>query len=216
MRKRQEPPSHILQIYQETPATQTGRKMLPEIPHRSNLYHYLYAIEASLAQECQGRGCPFCGSPLHHSDYMRKPRGGPDNLPEELMRRFSLCCSNRGCRRRVLPPSVLFMGRRVYWANVILVLVTVCQNKPQEYSKAALMSKFGMCRATLNNWITWFRDFFPHTDEWRSIRGLVHSSVSDSCLPFRLMNHFHVCCKGWQDAVIKCLELLAFGHKHAK
>lgn len=189
MRKRQEPPSHILQNTERLLQPKQAGKCYQNSPSFQSLS--LSFFHRSII----GKGMPEARLPVLRQPsppfgLHAQPRGGPDDLPEELMRRFSLCCSNRGCRRRVLPPSVLFMGRRGYRANVILVLVTVCQNKPQEYSKAALMSKFGMCRATLNNWITWFREFFPHTDEWRSIRGLVHSSVSDSCLPFSLNESF--------------------------
>ena len=43
---------------------------------------------------------------------MRKPHGGPADLSETFSLRHSLCCGREGCRRRTLPPSVLFLGRR--------------------------------------------------------------------------------------------------------
>lgn len=189
--------------------------MLPELCLRSNLYHLLHHIELSLALETQQKRCPFCGGPLHHSDYMRKPRGGPDDLPEILLTRISFCCGNRSCRRRVLPPSVLFMGRRVYWANVILVVVTLRQNKPREYSKAVLMRRFGMDRKTINQWIVWFREIFPNTDQWKRIRGRVSSCVSDDYLPSSLTNYFYELKKSWEHAIIGWLKFLASGYKHA-
>ena len=189
--------------------------MLPELSQNAKLYSLLLLIERDLVAQTIQAGCPHCGGPLHHSDYIRKPRGGPDDLPEELMVRNSLCCGREGCRKRTLPPSVLFMGRRVYWANVILVVVTLRQDKPQEYSKAALMDKFGMCRKTINKWIEWFRDIFPHTGQWQRIRGLVSVSVSDDELPSSLMHYFHGIEKSWQQAVISCLKFLSKGDNHA-
>jgi hypothetical protein len=57
-------------------------------------------------------------SKLHRSDYDRKPRGGP-----QWEVRFSFCCAQEGSRRRHIPPSVRFMGRRVY-AGLVVVLVS--------------------------------------------------------------------------------------------
>ena len=40
---------------------------------------------------------------------------------EEFVRRFSLCCGREGCRKRATPPSLRFLGRRVYLCAVVLV-----------------------------------------------------------------------------------------------
>ena len=70
--------------------------------------------------------------PLHRSDYPRKPRGGPA-LPAEQERRFSLCCAV--CRRRTTPPSVRFLGPKVYYGAVVILAaclaegVTECQRR---------------------------------------------------------------------------------------
>ena len=72
---------------------------------------------------------PFCGSPLHDAHYQRKPRGGPHDLQEAFEVRFSLCCGRPGCRRRVLPPSVRFWDRRVYWAPVLLLVSALRQGQ---------------------------------------------------------------------------------------
>jgi hypothetical protein len=40
---------------------------------------------------------------------------------ESFDRRFSLCCGREGCRRRATPPSVRFLGRRVYVGAVVIV-----------------------------------------------------------------------------------------------
>jgi hypothetical protein len=82
----------------------------------------LHCIDIDLAKEQQLAGCPYCGGPLHHSSYQRKPRGGPDSIPDEYLVRLSLCCGREDCWRRTLPPSSLFMGRRVCWRCVISAL----------------------------------------------------------------------------------------------
>jgi hypothetical protein len=111
--------------------------MLTELLKTTNLFELLHRIDIDLTDQQQKAGCPFCGGSLHYSNYQRQPRGGPD-LPEELSTRFSFCCSRENCRRRTLPKSTLFMDRRVYFRVVILIVTTLNQSKPQEYSKNIL------------------------------------------------------------------------------
>jgi hypothetical protein len=47
---------------------------------------------------------------------------------------MSLCCGAQGCRRRVLPPSVLFLDRRVYFAPVMLVITALRQGRDRGYT----------------------------------------------------------------------------------
>jgi TniQ len=82
------------------------------------VYQLLEKVDVDLTEEARQQGCARCGGKLHRSDYDRKPRGGPQ---WEL--RFTLCCAREGCRRRHSPPSVRFMGRRVY-AGLVVVLVS--------------------------------------------------------------------------------------------
>ena len=87
--------------------------MLTELLQRISLFRLLRTIDSDLAQKTRQQRCPYCGGHLHHSNYARKPRGGPTTIPEEYLIRESLCCGREGCRKRTLPPSCLFMGRRV-------------------------------------------------------------------------------------------------------
>ena len=77
---------------------------------------------------------PFCGGPLHYANYPRKPRGGPPDLDEVFEIRYSLCCGREGCRRRLLPPSVRFWGRRVYWAPVVLIITALRQGRNPDHT----------------------------------------------------------------------------------
>ena len=122
--------------------------MLAELLQKSSLFSLLHRIDTDLANQCRERGCPFCGGPLHQATYQRKPRGGPVDLPEECLIRQSLCCGRENCRRRCLPASCLFMGRRVYWAGVILVVMALRQNRLEGSSTSELMRMFDMSRKT--------------------------------------------------------------------
>ncbi len=88
--------------------------MLPEVVVSHNFWNQLIEIDEQIAQAVAARGCPRCGGRLHRGDYARKPRGGLIALEAEgEARRISLCCDREGCRKRALPPSVRFLGRKV-------------------------------------------------------------------------------------------------------
>jgi len=71
----------------------------------------LTTIDAAIVDRAAKEPCRDCGGPLHRGDYPRKPRGGLLAIAAEAFgRRFSLCCGREGCRRRVTPPSVRFLG----------------------------------------------------------------------------------------------------------
>lgn len=185
--------------------------MLTEVLQSANLFHLLHRIDIDLAKEQQLAGCPFCGGPLHYSNYERKPRGGPETLPEELCIRLSLCCGKEKCRRRTLPPSTLFMDRRVYFRGVILIVLTLHQKFPRENSKAQLMRMFAVSRKTINRWQGFFRDIFPLSALWQRLRGMISTDVSNDDLPGGLTVYFTKHIKTIEEALVNCLEFLARG-----
>ena len=79
-----------------------------------------------LAETTRKQGCP-CGGRLHSANYPRKPRGTPRHLPEAYRLRLSFCCDRDGCRKRVTPPSVRFLGRKVYLAAIVILISAMRQ-----------------------------------------------------------------------------------------
>jgi hypothetical protein len=102
---------------------------------------------------------------------VRKPRGGPADLPDAYAVRLSWCCGREGCRRRVLPPSVLFWGRRVYWGAVVLVVTALREGRVTGLTAQRIQTLFGVTRLTLARWLAYFRDCFPQTPTWQRLRG---------------------------------------------
>lgn len=187
--------------------------MLSEYLQKAILFSLLHRIDVDLANQRRQEGCPFCdGGPLHWANYPRKPRGGPSSLPEKYSIRHSLCCGREGCRRRTLPPSCLFLGRKVYWAMVILVVMVLRQARPHGASTRELMRTFGIDRKTLFRWIAYFRDVFPHSAKWQRLRGRISSQVKDSRLPADLVEYFfqHSGCPP-DEGLVACLRFLASG-----
>jgi len=189
--------------------------MLPELLQTTNLFHLLHRIDIDLAEQQQKAGCPFCGGPLHYSSYQRKPRGGPE-LPEDLYKRLSFCCGNEKCRRRTLPASTLFMGRRVYFRAVILIVTTLNQGKAQEYSKNVLSKMFEINRKTINRWIIFFRDIFPRSKQWEAVRGRFSATVWNHNLPASLVEYYLQHSQSSAQAITNCLRLLATGLQPVK
>ena len=111
-------------------------------------------VAAGVCQKCE-RGA------LHRSDYSRKPRGGliaPEG--EGCVRRFSLCCDQEGCRKRATPPSLRFLGRRVYLGAVVTVasmLARVIANATE------LRQVTGVPVRTTRRWLGWWAGPFVST-----------------------------------------------------
>ena len=172
-----------------------------------SLFEGLQKIDEDLAARAKARGCPDCGGPLDYGRWTRKPRGY--DLPEAACRRHGLCCRREGCRRRVLPPSTLFMGRRVYLAAVVLVLVVVRQRRLEGSSARRLREMFGVSHRTLRRWVTFFETVFPRSRYWKLLRGRVPATVHDSRLPEALLASFETRRCAPAGAVTACLKFLA-------
>ncbi len=149
--------------------------MLLDLLKKSSLFTLLHRIDLELAEETRSEGCPHCGGELHYARYRRKPRGGPDDLPDEVCICHSLCCD--ACRKRTLPPSVLFFGRRVYWGAVILLVVALRQNRDDSATLRKLQRRLGVARSTVWRWMEYFRESFPQTPRWKVRRGSIPPEV---------------------------------------
>ncbi len=186
--------------------------MLLNLVGQVTLFDALFELDVQFARECRQRGCLFCGGRLDSAAYSRKPRGGPEELPERYCQRLSLCCAREGCRRRALPPSCLFMGLRVYLAAAIVASCALRQSRPPGKSLRELAETLGVSRQTLLRWLDWFKNIFPATPAWQRLRGLLDASVHNEQLPSGLLGRFLQAAKDPVSAFIDCLRFLASGH----
>lgn len=183
--------------------------MYIDIGRQATLFHALLLIDIDLAAQCRLGRCPHCGGPLHHSDYLRKPRGCLEKLDDEVCMRMSLCCGRKGCRRRTIPQSCRFLGRKVYFAAVVLVVVAMRQRRPSSASAAKLRDAFGVSWETVWRWMTYFDEVFPRTTTWQRIRGSVPSSVRDDDLPAGLLEVLTRDEGDTEAGLTRCLKLLS-------
>lgn len=162
--------------------------MYQNLINDSSLYRALLKLDEELAEETRQRGCP-CGGKLHWARYPRKPRGGPTESDDAYRIRRSFCCAEEGCRRRTTPPSVLFLGRKVFFGAVI-VLVGVLRLGPSPVRLSKLEQWVGVSTRTIGRWRNWWKEGFVRSDFWKAARGRLRTPVDEQQLPHSLLQAF--------------------------
>jgi hypothetical protein len=151
----------------------------------SRFYQFLTQIDEDIAAEVQARGCP-CGGVLHSARYPRKPRGLRCALDESYPTRLSFCCAKEGCRRRTTPPSVRFLGRKVY-LGVIVILVSALEHGLSPRRRKQLIEHLDLWPQTIARWRRWWREVFVAGRCWRAERGNFVPPVAITRLPGALL-----------------------------
>lgn len=154
----------------------------------ATLYEILQRIDEDLAAQARSAGCT-CGGRLHSAVYPRKPRGGPAGLGAGYEHRLSYCCAEDGCRRRTTPPSVRFLGRKVYLGAVV-VLVSALRQGPSPTRVRVLHDLFGVGERTLQRWRQWWQQVFAEGSFWRAARGRFMPVVATGELPRAVAERF--------------------------
>jgi hypothetical protein len=155
--------------------------MFDQVELGSEFFERLRAVDESIVRAVAAGACRFCGGRLHRGDYPRKPRGGALGVAVEGHdRRFSLCCSRDGCRRRATPPSVRFLGRRVYAGAVVIVASVIAL---AALSVAAMRRATGVPPRTLRRWRRWWCGPFTTTPVFVAISGRHVPAIDRSSLP---------------------------------
>lgn len=143
----------------------------------------LAKIDAELEKRQLLNSCPHCGYHLYRAHYKRKPRGILCELPDICYVRLSLCCAH--CRKRCLPASCLFLGRKVYVGCVILLLTAILQGLTSQTTQS-LCDAMSVSRRTLHRWLWFFQNVFPNSPLWKVLRGLLSPHISASLMPLGL------------------------------
>jgi hypothetical protein len=154
----------------------------------SSFFALLLQLDQDLAAEARAAGCA-CGGALHGARYPRKPRGGPDGLGVEHCVRLSFCCSVEGCRKRVTPRSLRFLGRKVFF-GVWVLLLPVLRDGPTRERLRRLEEVFRVSRRTLLRWRRFWREAVPGSRFWEARRGHFAAPVAVEALPGSLLEAF--------------------------
>ena len=172
--------------------------MYHDLPRTARLWSVLLAIDQDLAETTRKKAC-LCGGHLHCANYLRKPRGTLVQLPAEQRLRLSFCCDRDGCRKRVTPPSVRFLGPKVY-LGAIVILISAMRQGPTPRRVRELSTRFGADGCTIARWQVFWREHFPQTPFWKIARAHVVPVVEIVSLPYLLVDAFllrHRICRDW-------------------
>lgn len=172
----------------------------------STLVSVFVQTDAQIAAAVARTRCPFCNGPLYFANYRRKPRGGSllSQCETENLR-YSLCCGRRGCRRRVLPPSVRFLGRKVYFEAVVIL---ACIGPMLRASLREAAKRLEISERTLVRWRRYWREHVRYQPWWAHLRSQFQAPTPDeSQLPSSLLAHLQTKTNGsvLLMLVAKCL-----------
>jgi hypothetical protein len=168
------------------------------------LYELLHRFDEDLAAEQRACGCPRCGGALHSARDPRKPRGFI-GLDSEYGLRLSFCCAREGCRKRATPPSLRFLGRKVYLgAVVVLVSALRCGVTPTRMRY--LEERVGVSRRTVMRWRHWWCKEFIDTPFWRAASASLMPPVQHAQLPASLLERFAGAAR---DRLVSALRFIA-------
>jgi len=154
----------------------------------TRFYDLLLGFDRQIADAAHADRCQRCGAALHWGSYERKPRGGPAGLGPEHLRRFSLCCAADGCRKRETPGSLRFLGRKVFFGAMV-VLISAMQQGVTPVRAKQLQALIGVSRRTVSRWRDWWCTVFTESPFWRAHRGLA-SAAGTADLPASLLQSF--------------------------
>jgi hypothetical protein len=166
--------------------TKETRSVCHAVLQDPNFLALLERADEEHAAAVQAAGC-CCGGRLHSARYPRKPRGEP-RCRDGAVTRHSFCCAQ--CRRRRTPMSVRFLGRRVYWAALVL-LATALAHGFSDRRLAQLKELLGVPARTLLRWRHWWLREFIVTPLWIAQRGrFVPPPPESALLPASLLERF--------------------------
>ena len=159
--------------------------MFDAIEMGSEFFEGLRAVDEAIVARAAEEPCRDCGGPLHRGDYPRKPRGGRlAGAAEVFTRRFSLCCGREGCRHRATPPSVRFLGRRIYVGAVVIVATAVALTA---MTVAAAVRATGVPALTTRRWLRWWRGPFTKSPPFVELSARLVPAPDRLQLPVSLL-----------------------------
>lgn len=174
-------------------------------------FAFLFQCDQDIAREAQQERCPVCGGPLHQAHFPRKPRGGAIASGSPEARRLSFCCGQEDCRKRVTPPSLRFLGRRVYLAAAVVLVAAMGGG-----SRSALARFVGVSTRTLRRWRHWWQEQFPQTRLWLATCGRLRRPIALRGLPGALLDAFQGDLKIRMVALLRWLAPLTGGSRMSK
>lgn len=162
----------------------------------------LTRIDLARAEQVRQAGCQDCGGALDRSDYSRKPREELGEAAGEYARRVSFCCRRDGCRHRATPPSVRFLGRKVYVAARVIV-ASIAGRAALASGQRPQRSVEGVPARTVRRWLGWWQTVFALGSFWMQAKALLATPVEESELPASLLARWGGAGRAALEAVLR-------------
>jgi hypothetical protein len=164
-------------------------------------------VDADVSDKVRHGGCLHCSGKLHSARYRRKPRGRPeqDRERKEEIFRDSFCCDQDGCRKRHTPPSIRFLGRKVYW-GFIVVLVSAMRHGLKPPRLKILCATLDVDPRTVERWREWWLQALAQSAFWKAARARFSPPLDPKTLPQVLCEVFGV---ERRDRLLKLLQFLS-------
>jgi hypothetical protein len=86
----------------------------------------------------------------------------------------------------VTPPSLRFLGRKVFW-GVVVLLVPVLRQGPTPKRVERLCATFAVSVRTLRRWMRWWREAFAASRFFLAARGRFALPLAIAALPSALL-----------------------------
>jgi hypothetical protein len=102
---------------------------------------------------------------------------------------LSFCCAVDGCRARATPPSLRFLGRKVYLGAVVVLAETMRQG-PTAARVRQLTELVGASRRILARWRARRPSAFVASRFWKAVSAAFMPPVDQRRLPASLLKRF--------------------------
>jgi hypothetical protein len=181
----------------------------------ATFHELLLDFDQDIAIAARRERCLLCRGMLHSARYRRKPRGRPAGLGEAHDWRFSFCCALDGCRTRKTPPSLRFLGRKVYLAAMV-VLIAIMREGATAARMRHLSTLVGVNRRTVERWREWWSDTFTASPFWQIGRAAFMPPVDQDRLPVSLIERFAGSGGERLIALLRFIAPITGGDRHAR
>jgi hypothetical protein len=114
----------------------------------------------------------------------------------------------------VTPPSLRFLGPKVYIAAIVVV-IAILRHGATARRMRELTELIGVDRRTVERWRTWWRDDFTTTSFWQIARATFVPPVDQNRLPAALIERFAGDDADRLVALLRLIAPITGGNRHA-
>jgi hypothetical protein len=172
----------------------------------SRLFEIIQRIDRDSEIKAGSQPCDRCRGKLDRAYFSRKPRGVAEGFERAFIVRPSFCCRVDGCRKRLTPPQLRFLGRKVFISVIVLLAAAMTQG-PSPKRLCQIQRELGIAPQTLRRWLTFWREVFAVSNSWIYVRGNFIPPVDESQLPGSLLQRLAAFHPNPKQAIVTLLTI---------